>query len=85
MILKMIQASLTYSNAKNILNVTAESKVFFLQEIEDERYELIFGDGVFGKKLVQNNYIEVSYIISNGENGNGASHFAFTGNTIIRK
>ena len=74
--------SLNYLNATNILNVTSESKVFFLQEIEDERYELIFGDGVFGKKLVENNYIEISYIISNGENGNGASDFSFTGTLL---
>jgi len=71
-----------YLNATNILNVTAESTVFFLQEIEDERYELIFGDGVFGKKLSENDSIEINYIISNGENGNGASSFSFTG-TIL--
>ena len=74
--------SLNYLNATNILNVTSESKIFFLQEIEDERYELIFGDGVFGKKLIENNYIEISYIISNGENGNGASDFSFTGTLL---
>ena len=71
-----------YMNATNILNVTAESTIFFLQEIEDERYELIFGDGVFGKKLVENNTITVSYIISNGETGNGASEFSFTGTLL---
>ena len=74
--------SVKYLNATNILNVTAESKVFFLQEIEDERYELIFGDGVFGKKLSEGNLIEISYIVSNGEDGNGASAFSFTGTLL---
>ena len=75
-------ASRKYSNATNILNVVSDSRVFFLQEIEDERYELIFGDGVFGKKIADNSTIEVSYVISNGENGNGASAFSFTGTLV---
>lgn len=68
-----------FVNSTNILDVTSASKVFFLQEIEDERYELIFGDGVFGEKLVENNYIEVYYLISNGKEGNGFSSFNFSG------
>jgi len=68
-----------FINSNNILDVTESSKVFFIQEIEDERYELIFGDGVFGQKLVENNYIEVSYLISNGKEGNGFSSFNFSG------
>jgi hypothetical protein len=68
-----------FINSSSILDVTSTSKVFFIQEIEDERYELIFGDGTFGQKLVENNYIEVSYLISNGENANGFSSFNFSG------
>jgi hypothetical protein len=68
-----------FVNSTNILDVTSASKVFFLQEIEDERYELIFGDGVFGEKLTENNYIDVSYLISNGREGNGFSSFNFSG------
>jgi len=63
----------------SILKVTSTSKVFFLQEVEDQRYELIFGDGVFGEKLESLNYIEVSYITTNGLNGNGLSRFRFAG------
>jgi len=66
----------------SILNVTSDSRVFFIQEIEDQRYELIFGDGVFGKKLDNLNYIEVSYIITNGESGNGIGDFRFAGRLI---
>ena len=68
-----------YINSSNILDIDDRSKVFFLQEIEDERYEIIFGDGIFGKRLENNNVIEVSYLISNGEEGNGIFSFNFSG------
>jgi hypothetical protein len=66
----------------SLFNVTPRSKVFFIQEIEDQRYELIFGDDIFGKKLDNQNYINASYVISNGENGNGLTSFAFSGRII---
>ena len=68
-----------FINSSSILDVTATSRVFFIQEIEDERYELLFGDGVFGEKLAENNYIQVSYLISFGVDGNGVSSFNFAG------
>lgn len=68
-----------YSLAKDILEVDSNSKVFFIQEIEDQKYELIFGDGIFGKKLEEKNYINVDYVISNGESGNALSQFTFSG------
>lgn len=63
----------------NIFNVTKDSKVFFLQEIEDERYELIFGDGIFGSSLNDGDEINASYIVSNGSSANGISQFSFSG------
>jgi hypothetical protein len=71
-----------YILSKNLFDVNSESKIFFIQEIEDQRYELIFGDGVFGKKLDNLNYIEVSYNITNGELGNGVSSFNYSGRII---
>ena len=68
-----------YRQADSLFAVTSESPVFWVQEIEDERYELIFGDGVFGKKLESSNYIEVSYLVNNGENANNFSQFTFLG------
>jgi len=64
---------------KNILEIDKNSKVFFIQEVDDERYEIIFGDGIFGESLQNNDEIEVSYIVSNGESGNGISQFSFSG------
>ena len=68
-----------YRQADSLFGITSESPVFWTQEIEDERYELIFGDGVFGKKLEVPNFIEVSYLVNNGQNGNNYSQFSFIG------
>ena len=66
-----------YDYAENILNVNPESKVFFLTEIEDENYEVKFGDGVFGRKLLNGEYIEISYLTTPGPATNGAKIFSF--------
>ena len=71
--------SVKYNLQDSLFNVNSESEVYYIQEIEDERYELIFGDGVFGKALEDGNYIQVSYIVSNGDSGNGISQFTFSG------
>jgi len=73
-------ATVKYALQDSVFNVNKDSKVYYLQEIEDERYELIFGDGVlFGKKLENNNYVEVNYIVSNGDSANGINQFSFAG------
>jgi hypothetical protein len=68
-----------YTLAENLFNVTANSNIYLIQEIEDGQYELIFGDGVFGRQLSDGNVIEVSYNVCNGENGNNISSFSFAG------
>ena len=73
-------SSITYKQIDNIVGVTSTSNSYLLQEIEDERYELIFGDNVIGKKLSNNNEINVSYIVTDGKDGNGAAEFSFVGN-----
>jgi len=75
-------SSKKFNLSDSLLEVTSTSRVFFLQEIEDQRYELIFGDGVFGEKLEAQNFIEVSYITTNGESGNGVSSFTFNGRIV---
>ena len=65
-----------------LIEVTDTSRVFFIQEVEDQRYELIFGDGVFGEKLKALNYIDVSYITTGGSTGNGISSFNFNGRIV---
>lgn len=75
--------SFTKYNLKNdLFQVTSTSNVYFLQEIADERYEIFFGDGIFGRKLDNNNYITVSYTVSSGENGNDVSSFSYAGRIL---
>jgi hypothetical protein len=73
-------AIVNYNQIDNIIGITSTSSSYLLQEIEDERYELIFGDNVIGKKLSNGNFITASYIVSDGKDGNGASEFSFVGN-----
>ena len=63
----------TYQKYSNILNVDATSKLFLVQEIEDEKYEILFGDNILGKKPPANSTIDVSYIVTNGRDGNGSA------------
>ena len=69
----------TYASADNILNLDGTSEVFFVEEIEDENFELFFGDGVFGKKLENGNVVEVSYLTTTAGKSNGAKTFTFSG------
>ena len=71
--------SAKYTSQDSLFDIGAESRVFYLQEIEDERYEIFFGDGIFGKQLEDNNYITIDYIASNGDSANGISQFSFAG------
>ena len=69
----------TYDVAENILDLDGNSEVFFVEEGLDEQYELFFGDGVYGKKLEHNNFVEVTYVVTDGEDANGAKTFSFSG------
>jgi hypothetical protein len=68
-----------YFSVDNILNVDSSSRIYLLQEVQDEKYELLFGDGLIGQKLENNAVITVNYIVTDGEEGNGASSFSFSG------
>ena len=68
-----------FKQSDSLFEVGPQSPVYFLQEIDSERYEVMFGDGVIGVKLQEPNYIEVNYIISNGSEGNGVSNIRYAG------
>ena len=70
---------LTFSSAENILNLDGTSEVYFVEEIEDENYEIFFGDGVFGKKLENGSYVEITYLTTSADTTNGARTFTFSG------
>ena len=71
-----------YFRADNILNLNKDSEIYLLQEVQDERYEILFGDNYFGRKLENNAVVTVKYIVTNGERGNGPSIFDFQGNFV---
>ena len=68
-----------YALYDNILRVDSTSKLFLIQEIEDEQYEILFGDGILGKKPPAGATVSVSYIVTNGPLANGAANFSFIG------
>ena len=74
--------SVVHKQIDNIIGINSTSSSFLLQEIEDERYELLFGDGVIGKKLNNENYITATYITTAGKDGNGAAEFSFIGQLL---
>jgi hypothetical protein len=71
-----------YSLVDNIIGVGSDSEIYLIQEVQDEKYELLFGDGIFGKKLENGAEITVTYIVTDGELGNGAANFSFAGTFI---
>tara|TARA_A100001015_G_scaffold320565_1_gene447406 strand:+ start:1607 stop:3475 length:1869 start_codon:yes stop_codon:yes gene_type:complete len=66
----------TYTKASDLGAVTATSKVYYLEQAEDGKYEVIFGDGVLGNKLSDGNIISLEYIVCNGPDSNGATTFS---------
>ena len=68
-----------YRMIDNILNIDKNSEIFLAQEVQDEKYEILFGDGLFGRKLENKSIITATYIVTDGESGNGPSNFSFQG------
>ena len=71
-----------FSKSDGLFEIDSTSLVYFLNEISNERYEIIFGDGLFGTKLQEPNYVEINYIICNGLEANNIDNFAFSGSLI---
>ena len=74
-----------YNQFKNIVDADNNTRMFLLQEIQDERYELLFGDGIIGKKLGSTgdgSIITVFYMVTDGRDGNGVSNFSFVGTVL---
>jgi len=69
----------TYTLATGITSINATSKVYFLQEMEDGKFEVYFGDDVLGNKLDDGNIVILEYIVSNKDEANGASSFTLSG------
>ena len=72
-------AQSTYTKATSITELEGSSKVYFLQEAEDGQFEIYFGDGIIGKKLEDGNIINISYVVTNKTEANGATAFTLSG------
>ena len=68
-----------FKSASNILDIGADDSVYFINESEDEDYEIFFGDGILGKALTPGQVVQMSYIVTNGPTTNGAQTFTFNG------
>lgn len=71
-------ANVDFLVAENIFNLNSNSSIFFVQGYKDNQYEIVFGDNVSGKKLVNGNIVKVRYRSTNGELGNRVSTFSTT-------
>jgi len=74
-----------YTPYTNIFNVNADTRLYLIQEISDERYQILFGDNILGKRPANGSKVEVTYIETSGEAANGASSFTFSGQLVARK
>lgn len=68
-----------YELYNNIFNVDKNSKLFLVQEVSDEKYEILFGDNILGKRPINGSTVFISYIVTNGKNGDGCANFTFSG------
>ncbi len=75
-------AGLEYSRLDNITGINEKSNIYLIQEVKDEQYELMFGDGLFGKKLSSGDIIEVTYIVTDGKAGNDGKFFSYSANAV---
>ena len=69
----------TYNLVTGITSLDETSRVYFLQEVEDGKFEVYFGDGVIGKALADGNIIILEYVVTNKTEANGASTFTLSG------
>ncbi len=72
----------TYSPAANVTNSDGTTRIYYLEETDDMRYRLVFGDGSIGRKLIDGEYITITYVSTDGVEANGAKGFDFVGNVI---
>ena len=71
-----------YKLIDNITDATSTSFTYLIQEVQDEKYELLFGDGLIGRKLETDEIITVNYLTTSGKDGNGAKTFSFAGQIV---
>ena len=69
-----------YAKVQNVVDVDSDSQVYFLQEGIDGKFEIYFGDDIFGNKLEAGNIVQLEYLVSDGKDANSAKTFSLSGN-----
>ena len=72
----------TYNLAMNVTAADPTSRIYYLEETDDLRYRLVFGDGSIGRKLVDGEYITITYVSTDGVEANGCKNFDYIGNIV---
>ena len=72
----------TYNLATNVTSANSTSRIYYLEETDDLRYRLVFGDGSIGRQLVDGEYITLTYVATNGVEANGCKGFDYIGNIV---
>ena len=75
--------SVFFENRENIINVAGDTRTYWIKEIEDQLYEIEFGNGVIGKALANGNVVTIDYVATNKELANGARNFTYNGATLL--
>ena len=70
----------TYNLAGNVTSLDSNSRIYYLEETDDFRYKIVFGDGVIGRKLIDGEFIQIEYVTTFGVEANGSDNFSFIGN-----
>ena len=68
-----------WNRVDSIIEINKDSEVFFIAEVNQENYELLFGDGIFGKPLTDGQFVDATYILTDGKDGDGPRNFRFSG------
>ena len=74
--------SRVFNQYDSLFDIDGESPIYFINEIANERYELLFGDGLLGAKVEAPQVIDVGYITSSGSSGNNIEEFAYAGSLV---
>lgn len=72
--------NIPYTRKKDILNINSNSTIFFVDQIQDQKLEVIFGDNIIGRKLENGETLQIKYIITNGSIANGLRNFSINSN-----
>lgn len=73
-----VENPIEFTRKETLFNIDSTSEIYFLQGAENNKYEIVFGDGLFGRKPLNGAIVTISYIVTDGSDGNGVDNFTIT-------